>query len=207
MIVNTLTTTGRSTRPVWNTSKSSNHLKHSHLCSRVCCLLYVNSESIERYFLYRSTWPTRKLLFCSFLASHFRTDWVLLPNESGNWTRVLSLCTMGQPSFVYKRGIFQKITFRYHDAPTSLDSSVANHGESIACSTTRCLVETSLRCFHENKGSGFSPVVALLFIPWFQMIKAIVQFDFREQNKQYIHGIGCTPETKSSIAHSSKWRR
>jgi hypothetical protein len=56
MIVNTLTTTGRSTLSVWNKSKSSNHLKHSHLCFRVCCLcclLYVNSESIERYFCSR----------------------------------------------------------------------------------------------------------------------------------------------------------
>ena len=50
----------------------------------------------------------RKLLFYSFLASHFRTDWGLLPNETSNWTRVLSLCTMGRPSFVYKRSIVHK---------------------------------------------------------------------------------------------------
>jgi hypothetical protein len=152
MIVSSLTTTGRSTLSVWNKSKSSNHLKHSHLCFRVCCLcclLYVNSESIERYFC--STWSTRKLLFCSFLSSHFRTDWVLLPNETRNWTRAITLCTLGRPNFVYKRSIVHKIPIwdtRWDEVLNLLDYRQQRR--------TRCPAENPLRCFHENNGNGFA---------------------------------------------------
>ena len=124
MIVNTLTTTGRSALSVWNKSKSSDHLSiliFVLVCVVVCFTLIQNPSS-HIYLYICSMWFTiRKLLFCSFLASHLRTDWVLLPNESRNWTRVLSLCTMGQPSFVYKRGFVHKNHLSLQDARPSLN--------------------------------------------------------------------------------------
>ena len=101
----------------------------------------------------------RKLLFYSFLASHFRTDWGLLPKETSNWTRVLSLCTMGRPSFVYKRSIVRVRRLIWSMGRTNIPRYIQPLG----------LVETPLCWSQENKRSGFLLVVALLFILcWFR---------------------------------------
>jgi hypothetical protein len=150
MIVSSLTTTGRSTLSVWNKSKSSNHLKHSHLCFGVCCLccllssiqnpssdIFAQRDQHENYCSVRFCLATSEPIECCYRTKPGIGRGRL---HCARWVDQISFTNVV---------LFIKSPFEIHDGTKSF----LDYRQQCR---TRCPAENPLRCFHENNGNGFA---------------------------------------------------